>query len=65
MQDVMREDARTLWRLLGDEGGWLYISGCVDRALLRWPVSDYDYAIGRLALRTRCLRRCGRRSATR
>ncbi|EPS94182.1 hypothetical protein FOMPIDRAFT_1153432 [Fomitopsis schrenkii] len=27
VQDVMREDARTLWRLLGVEGGWLYISG--------------------------------------
>ncbi|KAH9921665.1 riboflavin synthase domain-like protein [Fomitopsis serialis] len=27
VQDVMREDSRSIWRLLGVEGGWLLISG--------------------------------------
>lgn len=35
VQDVMHEDARTLWRLLGVERGWLYISGCVD-CVITW-----------------------------
>ncbi|KAI0728825.1 riboflavin synthase domain-like protein [Fomitopsis betulina] len=31
VQDVMHEDARTLWRLLGVERGWLYISGSANK----------------------------------
>ncbi|KAI0920248.1 hypothetical protein AcV5_010040 [Taiwanofungus camphoratus] len=27
VQDVMREDAKTIWQVIGTKGGWVYISG--------------------------------------
>ncbi|KAH9837670.1 riboflavin synthase domain-like protein [Rhodofomes roseus] len=42
VQDVMHEDLRRIWRLLGVDGGWLFISGSANKmpAAVRQAICD-------------------------
>ena len=36
VQDLMRQDAKRVWRLVHESGAWVYISGCVRVRSLCW-----------------------------